>query len=464
LAMYKDSKEIERSIIGDIWSSPISYENEVALCSFGSRFGGTPSERKARDFILKKFKEYGLEAHIEPVEYTGWARGTAKLETVSPQKQTIPTISLVQSPSTPKEGLEGDMVFVGDGTPRDFSTMSAKLKDKIVMSTSRSPASFGRSIHRREKYGRAVQAGATGFIFMNSQPGKLQQTGSLRTNGIGQIPAVSVSYEEGYLLQQLLKSGSVRVKMTISNKTQPATSWFVVGEIPGSRYPDHEVVAGAHYDGHDIALGAVDNGTGTVIILEMARVLGRFRGQFKRTIKLVSFPLEEWAITGSTLYIRNHRKEMPDIDLMLNLDGVGSPGRKGVSVQGFTDLIPYFQRLGEDVGYRLNTSSRLSHSSDHFPFVTQGVPSISLTTDRTGVEDRGFGHTEADTLDKVDAFTLKEAAMISALIVSRVANEEKPLCVHKTEAEMLAQMKQDDMEEILRLIGLWDLFYPWPKT
>ncbi len=95
--------------------------------------------------------------------------------------------------------------------------------------------------------------------------------------------------------------------------------------------------------------------------------------------------------------------------------------------------------------------------------MTQGVPSISLTTDRTGVEDRGFGHTEADTLDKVDAFTLKEAAMISALIVSRTANEEKPLCAHKTEQEMLVQMKQDDMEEILKLIGLWDLFYPWAK-
>ena len=462
--MYKDSREMERSIIGDIWSSPASYENEVTLCSFGSRFGGTPSERKARDFILRKFKEYGLEAHIEPVEYTGWARGNAKLEITSPCKLAVPTISLVQSPSTPKEGLEGEVVFVGDGTPRDFSGMSGKLKGKIVMATSRSPAAFGRSIHRREKYGRAILAGATGFIFMNSQPGKLQQTGSLRTNSIGQIPAVSISYEEGYALQQLLKSGLVSVKMTISNKMQPATSWFVVGEIPGSRYPDHEVVAGAHYDGHDISTGAVDNGTGTVAIMEMARVLGRFRGQFKRTIRLLSFPLEEWAITGSTLYMRNHRKEMANIDLMLNLDGIGSPGRKGVSVQGFTELIPYFQRLGEEVGYRLNTSSRLSHSSDHFPFVTQGVPSISLTTDRPPVEDRGFGHTEADTLDKVDAFTLKEAAMVSALIVSRAANEEKPICAHKTETEMLALMKQDDMEEVLKLVGLWDFFYPWPKS
>ncbi len=407
-------KEVEKSIIGDIWSSDASYENEVALCSLGSRFGGTSSESKARDFVLKKPKEYG-EAYIEQLEYVGWTRGNAGLEVVSPVKQTIPCISLVQSPSTPEEGLEGEVVSVGDGTPRDF-VGSEKLEGRIVMSTSRSPSEYGREIHRREKYAHAIGAGAAGFIFMNSQPGKLHRTGSLCTNGIGHIPAVTVSYEEGYALQRLLKSGFVRVKMAVSNRTQPATSWFVVGEIKGSCYPNHEVVVGAHYDGHDISAGAIDNGTGTAAMQETARVLGRFRGCFKRTIKFIAFPLEEWAITGSTLSVKNHREEMANIDLMLNFS-VGLPGRKGLSVQGFTDLIPYFQMLGEETGYRFSISSNLSHSSDHFPFVTQGVPSISLTTERLGAEDRGFGHTEADTLDKVDRFSLKEAPMVSALIV-----------------------------------------------
>ena len=413
---------------------------------------------------MRKFKEYGLDAYTEPVKYTGWTRGTARFEILSPIKKTLPVISLVQSPSTTKEGLKGEVVFMGDGIPKDFQAMADKLKGRIVMSTSRSPATYGRNIHRREKYGRAVQAGAIGFIFMNSQPGKLQQTGSLRTNNIGQIPAISISYEEGHFLQQLLKFGSVQVRISLSNGSEPATSWYIIGEIPGNRYPEHEILIGGHYNGHDISSGAVDNATGTAVVMELARTFGQLRGRFKRTIKFVTFPLEEMAITGSTLYVRNYEKEMANIDLMVNLDGVGTPGRKTVSVQGFTELVSYVQKLGDDIGYHLGTSSRLSHASDHFPFVTRGVPSIVLTTERTGVEDRGYGHTEADTLDKVDPFTIKEAAMVAAFIVARAANEEKPVARHRTEMEVLDLMKKDDMEEILKLVGLWDYFFPWPKS
>jgi Zn-dependent M28 family amino/carboxypeptidase len=437
----------------------------VALCNFGSRFGGTPSERRARDYILKKFKEYGLEARAEPFEYMGWRRGIAKFEVIRPVKTVLPVISLVQSPSTPRGGLEGDLFFVGDGMPSDFQALGHQLKDKIVMSTSRSPATYPRNVHRREKYARSVQAGAIGYVFMNSQPGNLQQTGSLRTNSIGQIPAVSVTYEDGYYLQQLLTQSPVRVRMTIANKAGPTTAWHVIGELPGNRYPEHEIMVCGHYDGHDISQGAMDNGTGTATVMELARVFGRYKGAFKRSIKFVAFPLEEMAITGSTLFLKAHSDDVKKIDLVINLDSPAGPGRKGVCVQGCPEMVPYFRKIGEEVGYDMEVSTRISHASDHFPFVTRGIPSITLITQRTGAraEDRGWGHTSADTLDKVDPFDIKEAVMVTAQILMRVANEDQPIARHKTEAEVLELMKKDDLEEILKLVGLWDHFFPWPQ-
>jgi hypothetical protein len=63
-------REVEKRIIGDIWSSPDSYENEVALCSWG-RFGGIISERKTGNYILKKFRTMAWK-HPEAFEYMGW--------------------------------------------------------------------------------------------------------------------------------------------------------------------------------------------------------------------------------------------------------------------------------------------------------------------------------------------------------------------------------------------------------
>ena len=456
-------REVEKRIIGDIWSSPDSYENEVALCSFGSRFGGTISERKARDYILKKFKDYGLEAHSEAFEYMGWRRGTAKLETLEPVKTSLPVISLVQSPSTPEGGLEGELIYIGDGIPPDFQAMGPQISGEIVMSTSKSPSSFPRYVHRREKYARSILAGATGYVFMNSQPGNLQQTGSLVTNGIGQIPAVSVTYEDGYYLQQLLKQGKVKTRMTLSNKSGTTTAWHVLGELIGERIPDHEVLVCGHYDGHDISQGALDNATGVAVIMELARVFGRYRGSFRRTIKFVTFDLEEWATTGSTLYLKAHPDEAENIDLVINLDSPAAPGRKGVCLEGYAEMAPYFKKIGEETGYSIEVSTRVGHASDHFPFVTRGVPAITLTTPRSSAEDRGWGHTSADTLDKVEPFDIKEAAMVAAQILVRAANDEQPVARHRTETEVLELMKKDNLDEVLRLVGLWDHFFPWPK-
>ncbi len=44
-------QELERRIIGEVWTSPEVYANVERLCDLGSRFAGSESERQARDFI-----------------------------------------------------------------------------------------------------------------------------------------------------------------------------------------------------------------------------------------------------------------------------------------------------------------------------------------------------------------------------------------------------------------------------
>ena len=51
---------LEQQLIGQAWTSPDIYANLEQLCDFGSRFGGTESERQARDWLLSQFQAYGL--------------------------------------------------------------------------------------------------------------------------------------------------------------------------------------------------------------------------------------------------------------------------------------------------------------------------------------------------------------------------------------------------------------------
>ena len=168
----------DRQIVGDVYTSTETMDNLTILCDdFGSRFGGTEGERQAAEFFKAKMKEYGLSnVHLEPVEYVGWTRGEARLEIISPVQKVIPCISLPYSPPT---DLEGVIIDMKDGAPKDFDRGADEIKGKIVMTTSVvSPKGSKRWVHRSEKYGRSLLAGATGFIFVNHYPGYGPVTGS----------------------------------------------------------------------------------------------------------------------------------------------------------------------------------------------------------------------------------------------------------------------------------------------
>ncbi len=97
----------------------------------------------------------------------------------------------------------------------------------------------------------------------------------------------------------------------------------VVCVKPGSVFPDEVVVIGAHYDtisydGNSNAPGADDNGSGTVAVLEAARVLADI--EFERTIVFICFSGEEEGLVGSDAWAEDAADADMNIIGMLNLD------------------------------------------------------------------------------------------------------------------------------------------------
>ncbi len=458
---------IEKDLIARAWMESQGYANIAALCDFGSRFAGTESEAQARDFIAAKFREYGLaNVHLDPFEYLGWRRGSCRLAAVSPRAATFgDAISLVYSPNTPEGGLQGRLVDVGMGTEKEYGARAGQLAGSIVLCSSANPEE-GRAPHRREKYGRAVEGGAVGFIYSRHLPGGLPETGSLRPGRLGEIPAVAVSYETGFALKRLIEgaggAGAV-ARMEVQNSSAPAVANHVVADVPGgagaAAGAGVMIVVGAHYDGHDISQGARDDATGTALVLELARLFAPLGGRLRRTIRFIAFACEELGVLGSTEYVKKHPDEMPATALMINLDSAVGHGKLGFECGGMEEVAAELKAIAEETGYPLylrEGMGPMGTASDHFPFFIAGVPAITmLARDENRAEGRGFGHTAMDTLDKVDRRDIMECAMVAGRVLLRLASAAGPIGLHRTADEIKALLIGQELEAPLRAQGKW---------
>jgi Zn-dependent M28 family amino/carboxypeptidase len=451
----------DRQIVGDVYTSSEAMDNLVVLCDeFGSRFGGTEGERQAAEFFKVKMEEYGLKnVRLEPVEYVGWTRGEASLEIVSPIHKIIPCISL---PHSPPADLEGTILDMGDGAPKDFDRRADEIEGKIVMTSSVvSPKGSKRWIHRSEKYGRSLLAGAIGFIFVNHYPGYGPATGGIGHDGEGLIPGISVCTEDGAFIQRLIKrQGEVRICLTTTDRCRPMTSWNAIGDLPGRQDPDQIVMLGCHYDGHDISQGAADPASGAVSVLEAARVLAAYAPPLPHTVRFVLWGIEEIGLLGSREYVKAHAEELSTIRFYLNMDSAGAKtNNRDVVLNEWPDLRALFERWCDEMALDFDVGQSVSAFSDHFPFFMAGVPTGGMQSAERSLAGRGYGHTQYDTVDKVDLTSLREASTLAARLALRMASEENWPVAQRSEKAVLELLDSPEYQKEKAFRERLDAFY-----
>jgi len=456
---------IEKEIIGEIWQGKEMRENHYYMADeLGSRFAGTESEKKAQGYIVAKLREYGYEnAHADPFKYYGWKRGPATLKVLEPYEREFPVISLAVSPGGE---VEAEVIDLGTGSPEEFEAVEpSDVTGKIVLcSSATSPT--GKRVHRRTKYGYAVEYGAVGFIFMNHNPGQLPPTGSLRPAYRlgGEISGVGISLENGSLMRRLAKGRPLKARIKNESGVIPNTeSANILADLPGSTKKDEWIVVGGHFDGHDIAQGAMDNLSGTVATMELARILRKYEGQFKRSIRFICFACEEIGVTGSTCYVDLHKDEMKDVAIMINLELGGLANKDGTKHASFSvyqprELKKKLEKFGDEIGYQMTIGIGTGAASDHWPFYMQGVPAITMGSEPSPqrlIVGRGWGHTTADMMDKVDPRNMQEGVMVLARLVLRLANQEEKIAEHTPLEKIVEHLDKTGMKKTLEVQKKW---------
>ena len=188
----------------------------------------------------------------------------------------------------------------------------------------------------------------------------------------------------------------VHFKAHIESQVRKFVSYNVLATLPGSDAgpSTQAVMYTAHYDhlginrqlsGDQIYNGAVDNGTGCGILLELARAFATSRARPPHPVLFASVTAEEKGLLGSE-YLGKHLPIPPgQIALDLNFDAIlpiGIP--QGVSVTGAerTTFYPVVQKTARAFDYEIQPDAEPGaghyYRSDHFSLARMGVPSFSI--------------------------------------------------------------------------------------
>ncbi|MBN2384869.1 M28 family peptidase [bacterium] len=448
--------DFEEKIISEAWSHDQITRNFQTLClRYRGRFSGSEQGLAAGNFIEQTLKEYGLsQVHKQVFTKTNWQRGELVFEMIEPVQLSLPAIAL---PYAPACSAEFELIDCGMGMPEQIRAVGEKIRGKAVLIDDSNP-SDGPKLHRLQKYVNVLEAGAAAFLFAHGNEGMLAPTGSLafhHDRDINQaLPSLGIAREIGQELRYWLEQGPVRIRLQMTNTLEPGQDWNIVGDIPGKQTDNSPyLIIGGHYDGHDIAHAAFDNATGTVVVMEVARILAQNPDRLERSIRFVLFSGEEMGLIGSHYYVKHKKHELDTILFVLNLDCVGAASDPVLCLQNAPEWEPILKNCIQHIGAPIQIENHLVPFSDHFPFVLHGVPgAFCYTPMSTG---RGWGHTIADTFEKVSMPILQRMAMYMSRIMYRLANSQELPRQRKTAGHVLQSIKDFHLEQMMRYEGHW---------
>jgi Zn-dependent M28 family amino/carboxypeptidase len=202
----------------------------------------------------------------------------------------------------------------------------------------------------------------------------------------------------------------LKATLTAHYKADPKviTSHNVVGILPGKKYPDETIIYSAHWDhlgigtpdstGDKIYNGAVDNASGTSLLIEQARVFAA-GPRPDRSIVFLAVTGEEKGLLGSSYYASHPLYPLGKTVAVLNTDAMGVYGpAKNFSMSGnaklglLDDLVGEAKKEGKYFSPDPHPEAGHFFRSDHFSFAKVGVPAISYESGNdlvNGGKERG---------------------------------------------------------------------------
>lgn len=237
------------------------------------------------------------------------------------------------------------------------------------------------------------------------------------------IPVVDLSLEDYGMLYRMVEHGDNPIIKVVAESKELGTvpTFNTIAEIPGTELPNEYVILSAHFDSWDGATGATDNGTGTITMMEAARILKKVYPNPKRTILVGHWGSEEQGLNGSRAFVEDHPKIVAGVQAVFNQDnGTGRVVR--LSGQGFLHAYDYLGKWMEAVPKEITDEIDTTFpgvpgggGSDYASFVAAGASAFSLSSLSWSYWNYTW-HTNLDTYDKIVFDDVRNNVILTAIL------------------------------------------------
>jgi hypothetical protein len=429
-----------------------------AADSMHGRETGTEDATRALRFLVERVTQLGLEpagdsgfAQRVPMQKEVFGPGTriaveeaGGVREVKVGTDVVPLLNLGAGVPPTKRTAEGEIVFVGYGlvtaTPKrdDFAGLS--LQGKVVVVVNGAPAGVD-SVKREELEGQAaisqrlaqilpqrpaaviiLLAGKGHELFEQSVP-QFTRAVALRTNASElpeserQIPLIMLGVP--VVGSPLLPTGwpsddkaqvlrGRRLTARIEQNKTLITGYNVAAIVRGSdpTLSSTYVAFGSHYDhigivqptaGDSIANGADDDGSGSMALLAIARVMQQAPVKPRRSVLFVWHVGEEKGLLGSSWFTDHPTVPIDSIVAQINADMIGrnadsllyvvgpiaAPNNQSKRLGAILDSVNASLTPPFSISREMDNPSHPEHiyeRSDHYNYARKGIPIVFLTT------------------------------------------------------------------------------------
>jgi len=457
---------VDDPVIKSIWDVGMEGSHVYSLAqtladSIGPRLPGSPNFDAGADWVLQRFAEWGMEGRKEEYgTWKAWERGTTTVDLLKPRVRSLDGLMLAWSPGTDGP-VTGEVVTLPDiSTPAQFQEFLGTAAGKFVLI---SPAEVScRPMENWEEYATPQSLEAHRNRVAETQEAwsaRIEATGmneseiiaALEEAGVAGVfqsrwngnwgtswfmaarnevaPNITFGCEDYGLLFRLAENDQgpmVRLNAE-ARDLGTAPTYNVIGEIRGTEKPEEYIILSAHFDSWDGGSGATDNNTGSIIMMEAARILTEAYPNPKRTILVGLWNGEEQGLNGSRAFVADHPDIIENTQALFNQDN-GTGRVANISMQGLSGVAPYVGKWMTALPTQISRHIDLNipgrpgtGGSDYASFVCASVPAFSLSS--LSWDYRQTYHNITDTFDKVVIDEVTNNAVLTAML-AYLASEE----------------------------------------